>query len=149
MAGRPPLRIGSHGKISRKHLGDAVWLARCRYRDGDGVTRIVERRGPVGDQYGKLAEDALIEALGARRPPAGGDEVTLDTKLTVLVDRHIDRLEEDGRAATTIDTYRVTAGKLAKVIGGVRVGEATPARIERRCGRCEPVMVPVWPATRG
>ena len=63
MAGRPPLRIGLHGKISRKHLGDAVWLARCRYRDGDGVTRIVERRGPVGDQYGKLAEDALIEAL--------------------------------------------------------------------------------------
>jgi hypothetical protein len=73
MAGRPPLRIGSHGKISRKHLGDGVWLARCRYRDGDGVTRIVERRGPVGDQYGKLAEDALIEALGARRTfrPAG------------------------------------------------------------------------------
>ena len=64
MAGRPPLRIGSHGKISRKHLGDGVWLARCRYRDGDGVTRIVERRGPVGDQYGKLAEEALIEALG-------------------------------------------------------------------------------------
>jgi len=52
MAGRPPLRIGSHGKISRKHLGDGVWLARCRYRDCDGVTRIVERRGPVGDQYG-------------------------------------------------------------------------------------------------
>ena len=130
MAGRPPLRIGSHGKISRKHLGDAVWLARCRYRDGDGVTRIVERRGPVGDQYGKLAEDALIEALGARRTPAAGGEVTLDTKLTVLVDRHIDRLEEDGRAATTIDTYRVTAGKLAKAIGGVRVGEATPARID-------------------
>ena len=79
MAGRPPLRIGSHGKISRKHLGDAVWLARCRYRDCDGVTRIVERRGPVGDQYGKLAEDALIEALGARRTPAPGGEVTLDT----------------------------------------------------------------------
>ena len=47
--------------------------------DSDGVTRIVERRGPVGDQYGKLAEDALIEALGARRTPAPGGEVTLDT----------------------------------------------------------------------
>jgi integrase len=130
MAGRPTLRIGSHGKISRKHLGDGVWLARCRYRDGDGVTRIVERRGPFGDQYGKLAEDALIEALGARRAPAAGGEVTLDTKLTVLVDRHIDRLEEDGRAATTIDTYRAAAGKLAKLIDGVRVGEATPARVD-------------------
>ena len=104
MAGRPPLRIGSHGKISRKHLGDGVWLARCRYRDCDGVTRIVERRGPVGDQYGKLAEDALIEALGARRAPAAGGEVTLDTKLTVLVDRHIDRLEEEGVSPRSIRT---------------------------------------------
>ena len=117
MAGRPPLRIGSHGKISRKHLGDAVWLARCRYRDGDGVTRIVERRGPVGDQYGKLAEDALIEALGARRTPAVGGEVTLDTKLTVLVVRHIDRLEEDGRIATgqSADTDTVVASVKAYV----------------------------------
>ena len=79
-------------------------MARCRYRDGDGVTRIVERRGPVGDQYGKLAEDALIEALGARRTPAGGGEVTLDTKLTVLVDRHIDRLEEEGVSPRSIRT---------------------------------------------
>jgi len=30
MAGRPPLRIGSHGKITRTYLGRGVWLARCR-----------------------------------------------------------------------------------------------------------------------
>jgi hypothetical protein len=65
MAGRPSLRIGQHGKFSRTKLSNGAWLARCRYRDIDGVTRIVERRGPVDefDQYGKLAEDALIEAL--------------------------------------------------------------------------------------
>ena len=39
MAGRPPLRIGQHGKISRKYLGDGVWEAQCRVRDTDGVTR--------------------------------------------------------------------------------------------------------------
>jgi hypothetical protein len=42
--GRPPLRIGAHGKISRTYLGGGVWLARCRFRDSDGLTRIVERR---------------------------------------------------------------------------------------------------------
>jgi hypothetical protein len=44
-------------------------MARCRYRDSDGVTRRVERRGPPDehDQHGKLAEDALIEALVQRR----------------------------------------------------------------------------------
>lgn len=131
MPGRPPLRIGQHGKITRKHLGGGVWLARCRFRDPDGVTRIVERRGPAdeNDAHGKLAEDALIEALVARRA-AGDSEITLDTRIVTLVDKHIDRLEEDGRAIRTIDTYRYCSKLLAKVIAGVRVGEATPARID-------------------
>ncbi|WP_268787978.1 tyrosine recombinase XerC [Mycolicibacterium iranicum] len=131
MAGRPPLRIGAHGKIARKNLGGGVWLARTRFRDSDGVTRIVERRGPADehDQYGKLAEDALMEALMQRRA-AGANEITLDTRIVDLVDRHIDRLEEDGRAVRTIDTYRYCAKLLGKIIAGVRVGEATPARID-------------------
>lgn len=129
MAGRPPLRIGQHGRISRKSLGGGVWLARCRFRDADGVTRIVERRGPAEDQYGKLAEDVLLDVLEQRRV-AGDGEVTLDTKIMVLVDRHIDRLEEDGRAVRTIDTYRYASKLLGKVMGGVRVGEATPARLD-------------------
>jgi integrase len=131
MAGRPPLRIGQHGKVTRKQLGGGVWLARCRFRDQDGVTRIVERRGPAdeADEYGKLAEDALVEALAQRRA-AGDGEITLDTRIIGLVDRHIDRLEEDGRAVRTIDTYRYCSKLLAKIMGGVRVGEGTPARID-------------------
>lgn len=131
MAGRPPLRIGSHGKITRADLGDGVWLARCRYRDSDGVTRIVERRGQADDhdRRGKLAEDALIEALMKRRPPSG-DAITLDTRVAVLVDQHLERLAEDGRSPVTSDIYRSDARKLAKFIGSVRVGEATPARLD-------------------
>jgi integrase len=131
VAGRPSLRIGQHGKITRKYLGSGVWLARTRFRDSDGVTRIVERRGPADehDHHGKQAEDALIEALGQRLAP-GGSEVTLDTKIITLVERHIDRIEEDGRAVRTIDTYRYCAKLLGKIMGGVRVGEATPARLD-------------------
>jgi integrase len=132
MAGRPSLRIGQHGKIIRKYLGGGVWLARCRYRDSDGVTRIVERRGPVDehDHHGKLAEDALIEALVARRAPGAAGAISLDTLVTVLVDRHLARLAEDGRSPATMDTYKIAARNLAKVLGGVRVGEATPARLD-------------------
>src|SRR5271166_4863865 len=82
VAGRPPLRIGQHGKISRKYLGDGVWEAQCRVRDTDGVTRRVRRVGPADecDRRGKLAEDALVEALAQRRPPSGTpDEIGLDT----------------------------------------------------------------------
>lgn len=129
MAGRPPLRIGQHGKIKRIEVDADTWIARCRYRDTDGVTRIVERRSPGPDQYGKLAEDALVEALTVRQHSDGG-EVTLDSKLIDLVTRHIDRLEEDGRADRTIDTYRYCAKLLTKIIAGVRVRESTPARID-------------------
>jgi integrase len=128
MAGRPPLRIGQHGKITRHDLGGGIWLARCRFRDSDGVTRLVERRGPECDKYGNLAEGVLLEALVQRRPPSQGD-ITLDTKLSVLVDRHIDRLEPR-RAASTIDTYRTTARKLSKIAGGIRVREVTPGSMD-------------------
>jgi integrase len=132
MAGRPPLRIGQHGKITRKYLGGGVWVARCRFRDSDGVTRIVERRGTADehDKHGKLAEDALVEAIRDRRPPTMGDEITLDTAVSTLVERHLERLAEDGRSPVTLSTYRFAAGKLGKFIGGVRLGEATPARVD-------------------
>ena len=133
MAGRPPLRIGQHGKISRKYLGDGVWEAQCRVRDTDGVTRRVRRVGPPDDydRHGKLAEDALMEALAQRRPPSGApDQIGVDTPVMVLVEAHLARLAEDGRAPATQATYRVVAGKLRAKLGGVRVGEATPARID-------------------
>jgi integrase len=133
MAGRPPLRIGQHGKISRKYIGNGVWEAQCRYRDTDGVTRRVRRIGPADqhDRRGKVAEDVLIEALAQRRPPSGGpDEIGLDTAVMTLVQTHLIRLAEDGRAPATQATYRIVAGKLRIKLGGVRVGEATPARID-------------------
>lgn len=132
MPGRPPLRIGQHGKITRKYLGAGVWLARTRFRDSDGVTRIVERRGPADehDQHGKLAEDFLVEALQVRRPPGAAGEISLDTRIAALVDLHLVRLEEDGKSPATMTTYRSAVRKLKKFIGALRVGEATPARLD-------------------
>jgi integrase len=132
MAGRPTLRIGSHGKIVREYLGGGVWLARTRFRDSDGVTRRVQRLGPPDehDQHGKLAEDALIEALAERRPPSGPDAMSLDTLVMALVDQHLARLADDDRSPVTLSTYAFAAGKLAKFLGGVRVGEASTARLD-------------------
>jgi hypothetical protein len=115
--GRPPLRIGQHGKIVREYLGGGVWLARARFRDSEGVTRRVQRLGPADevDKYGKLAEDALLAGLAERRPPTGSDSIGLDTLVSTLLDQHIQRLAEDGRSIRTLDTYRYDAGKLAKV----------------------------------
>jgi len=131
MAGRPPLRIGQHGKISREYLGCGVWVARCKYRDTDGVTRRVERRGPADDfdKHGKLAEDLLIEALAERRPPAT-EEIGPDTLVMTLVAQHLRRLGEDGRSPATLATYTFAVEKLKKFLGGVRVREASTARLD-------------------
>ncbi|RDH80248.1 site-specific integrase [Mycolicibacterium moriokaense] len=130
MAGRTPLRIGQRGKISRTYVGEGVWEAKCRYRDTDGVTRQVRRRSPADehDRYGKLAEGLLIEALADRRPPT--DEIGPDTAVMTLVEAHLNRLAEDGRSPSTQDTYKLVAGKLRAKLGGVRIAEANPARID-------------------
>lgn len=132
MAGRPQLRIGTHGKINRVYLGGGVWLARCRYRDTDGVTRIIQRLGPADehDHHGKLAEDALVTALTERKHAIKSGEIGLETMVASLVELHLDRLAEDGRSPVTMSTYRFSANKLTKFIGGLRVGEASPARID-------------------
>ncbi|QQW36525.1 site-specific integrase [Mycobacterium marinum] len=132
MAGRPQLRIGTHGQIKRIYKGGGVWLARCRYRDADGVTRIVQKLGPADeyDQHGKLAADALVAALGERKRSGNQGEIGPDTKVTDLVEQHLTRLAEDGRSPVTMSTYRFTTKDLKKFIGGLRVREATPARMD-------------------
>jgi integrase len=132
MAGRPQLRIGAHGKIKRIYQGGGVWLARCRYRDTDGVTRVVQKLGPADeyDKYGKLAEDMLIAVVAERKRSGTHGEIGPDTKVTELVEQHLARLAEDGRSPVTMSTYRLTTTKLKKFIGGLRVGEASPARID-------------------
>ena len=119
MAGRPPLRIGDHGRITRKDLGDGTWLARCGYRDLDGITRRIERTTPVGcvDEYGAKAEASLRDALATRRPPGTGN-ITGATTLGELLDRYLRRCREDGELAprvalNSVLTDAVIAGAIA------------------------------------
>lgn len=44
MAGRPPLPVGSYGKISTQKFGNG-YQARCRFRDPDGQARLVSATG--------------------------------------------------------------------------------------------------------
>lgn len=131
MAGRPPLRIGQHGKITRKDLGGGLWLAKCRYRDDDGVVRIVERKTPVGDDdtYGKLAEDALLDSLEQRHAPSD-EEITGSTLVSALCETYLLRLKDEGRSTATTDTYEFALSKLQTWTAGLRVSEATPGRMD-------------------
>lgn len=132
LAGRPPLRIGQHGKITRNYLGDGVWLARCRFRDLDGVTRRVERMTPAGvpDQYGARAEEALVDAIADRRPPGSGT-ITSMTLLGDLVTRYIAQCRADGELAPkSVDTYEATIDAVKSRFVGIRISETTAGLID-------------------
>lgn len=132
MAGRPPLRLGQHGKVSRIELAKGTWVARCRYRDTDGVTRIVERKSPIPgqDQRGKQAEDELLDSLKNRQPPTSAGKITGATKVADLITAHIERLEKANRSPATLTTYRSAARKLEKYTAQLRVDESTPGRLD-------------------
>jgi len=137
VTGRPRLRIGQHGRITRVPLGGDVWIARCRYRDLDGVTRRLERMTPVGpdgqpvrDEYGAHAEGALRDALTARRPPGSGS-ITAATTLGDLLTRYLTRCREDGELAPkSVDTYEATIGAVRSRMADIRVGEATAGLLD-------------------
>lgn len=132
MAGRPPLRIGQHGRITRTQVEPGVWVARCRYRDLDGVTRPVERRTPpnLRDEYGARAEAALLDAIAARRPPGTGS-LTGSTSLGELLDRYVERARADGELAPkSVDTYAATIAAVRKRLADIRVSEATPGLLD-------------------
>jgi hypothetical protein len=50
----------------RTYLGGGVWVARCKFRDTDGVTRRVERRCPL-DDFDKLGKLAEVQRIDDRR----------------------------------------------------------------------------------
>lgn len=130
--GRQTTITDRYPRQDQTHLPRRRCLARCRYRDTDGVTRVVQKLGPADeyDKYGKLAEDALMAVLAERKRAGVQGEIGPDTKVAELVEQHLARLAEDGRSPVTMSTYRFTNTKLKKFVGDLRVHEATPARMD-------------------
>src|SRR5689334_4858405 len=79
--GRPPLPLGTGGKIRFERAGSG-WCARCRFRDFDGVTRPVERTAATKG----AAERALKEALRDRGHHKRSGELHPDVRFRVVID---------------------------------------------------------------
>lgn len=123
---RPPLPLETYGKIKRTtHNGKPA--ARAYFRDSDGVTRRMLRTGRTE----AAAERALIEALRDRLTPAG-DIITADSTLAALAASwKADMLADDKLADGTKLGYQNAVGTILRGLGGIRVSEATPAKLHR------------------
>ncbi len=87
--GRPPMPIGSHGKIHTKQLPNKVWEASARFRDHDGTTPRVRRTGRTKT----AAENALKKKLVALVTEIRGKEINLDTRFRTIIDLWIEEIE--------------------------------------------------------
>ncbi|SKB86113.1 Site-specific recombinase XerD [Arthrobacter sp. 31Cvi3.1E] len=130
---RPPLQIGTWGKISRDEVSPGVWRAMARFRDFDGVTRKVEARTVAVSKHdrGSRAEQALIAALRDRAMPAG-DDITADTRLSRLAEIWWLEFMDQDRAINTQRRYReVKDTYVLPGVGGLTIREATVSRLDR------------------
>ncbi len=125
---RPPLPLGTWGKITRKETAPGRWRARAQYRDFDGVTRPVERYG----KSGAAAERALVEAL-RDRAAARGDIINRDTTIAALAKAWIaSRVTEDALREQSIEQYQTAIDKhIVPALGRVRIGEVGVGILDR------------------
>ena len=129
--GRPPLPLGTGGKVRFHRLGPS-WVARCGFRDYDGVTRSVERcRASKA-----AAERALKEALRDRgRAGAGLDG---ETRLSVVVEAWWETYAAgDGSLGSKVTYRHVIDHQVLPSAGCLRCREFTVAAAERILRRIE------------
>lgn len=103
--GRPPLKIGQHGKITTKQIGDR-WEARCRVRDRDGEYLQVRRTGKTKTAAYNACQDRATEL--AVEILTGQMKST--TRFKIVAQAWIDEMEREANLGAlshgSIRTYR-------------------------------------------
>lgn len=135
--GRPPLPIGTWGLIRTYPIGEDSkgkplrHRALARYRDFDGVTRLVQASGRTATQASQKPRMQLQNrALAGRR-----GELTGMTKFCDAADLWLSKLDEqvaDGRRSPgTVETYRrQLKNHILPAMGQMRLGEATTPLVD-------------------
>lgn len=127
---RPPLPLGTHGKITCYEDGPKRWRAFTKFRDFDGVTRKVSKTG----KSKTAAERELKRSLTERVRVAGG-AVTADTKISEVAELWFQDIrsgvDAGSRSPTTADQYRSTLDRhVLPGMGALRVREATVPAVD-------------------
>ncbi|GGK43786.1 putative phage integrase [Pilimelia terevasa] len=125
---RPPLAIGTAGKIRTENLGPNRYCARARYRDYDGKTRDIE----ATDTTGPAAVRALKVKIRDRTAP-NDDEITRETHVRTLARLWMEKITEAEEVAKqSIDRYdSVLRTAVVPALGDLRIREASVGRLDK------------------
>lgn len=126
--GRPPLPIGTYGRILTVRIDRERYRSWANYRDFDGVTRRVQRFGST-----KLAaENRLKEALRDRNRVSLDGEITGDTRVRVVAEMWFRALDESDRALRTKITYRdAWRRSVESAVGELRLSDLRVSTMDR------------------
>lgn len=130
MTGRPPLPIGTYGKITVPEIRPGVFQAVTRYRDADGATRRVKANGASKS----AATNALKQAMAQRRHNAGA-QLDGGSKLSAAAElveaQWAAAVEAGDMAPRTREAYEESLRlHVLPTLGDVRLREATTSRCE-------------------
>jgi integrase len=128
---RPPLPLGSHGKIKTWAEGTR-YIARTKFRDLDGVVRPVKRSGKTGP----AAERALRAALVERQAPMKNAEIASGStfgKAAELWLLEVEQAVEAGqRSSGTLANYQSVYGvHVRPALASLRLREVTTPVVDR------------------
>ncbi|MER5672567.1 site-specific integrase [Pseudonocardia alni] len=129
---RPPLPIGTHGRIRIYKLGPKRYRARTQFRDHDGVIRHVERVGSSSAG----AEQTLLTALRDRGRATRSGEISADSTVRELGELWLSEIERavslGKRSPNTLALYRLQFGRHVRDgLGRLRVRELSTGRLDR------------------
>lgn len=127
MSPRPQLGVGQYGNIHASKQG-STWVALARFRDVDGETRRVKAQGSSKS----ASIQALRDKLDARAARSGGDgEIDSESTVKELAEKYFAAKESEDLAPNTYYNLRRTLDNhIVKRLGGLRVREVTPPRVE-------------------
>ncbi|TYK53434.1 tyrosine-type recombinase/integrase [Actinomadura decatromicini] len=118
--GRPPLPVGTAGKIRFDKLGKQRVRARVEVRDYDGETREVNRSGPTRAAAERRLKEALRDRVGL---PTNG-KITADTRLRDAATLWWEEAEESGNLSEqTHEIYQRALKRILKGLGGLQMRE--------------------------
>ncbi|ADG99242.1 integrase family protein [Segniliparus rotundus DSM 44985] len=118
---RPIKPLGTWGEVSANEVAPGKWVAKGRYRDWDGVSRLAEAVGPTETQ----AKHNLKARFATRKAPNTGP-ISRETTVAELWEKFRESLAMRGGSVRTIDTYSGAAKKITAALGGVRLHECDP-----------------------
>ncbi|MEU3273550.1 site-specific integrase [Saccharomonospora sp. NPDC006951] len=130
--GRPPMDVGTYGKIRYVTLANGGVRAKARLRGFDGVVRDISRTGATETK----AERALKKAINDEmRAPTGG-AITARNRFKDVADLWMSwqqrRVNSGDRATGTFDNYQsMLNNHVIPALGELRLSEVTVPRLDK------------------